>query len=154
FEKFVRFLFCTLQPFEMRDRLRALQHKSKRCRDLFRPILNDLWGRKSAKSIVNFDRGKSLGVISEHLLLGNFLRVETPFPLRVTVPTCADQKSQSIYRHGKNAPKTTAPVISKGSIVADRNRNSGTPKESSRTTASHPPTHGTDIVVLRPPTST
>src|SRR6185369_12126101 len=77
----ISFLLGVFKPFEMRNGLPALQSKPKRIRYLLSPGLNRLVSRHLPKRVVHFYGGESLGVVTEHLLLGKLLRVENPLPL-------------------------------------------------------------------------
>jgi hypothetical protein len=92
-KKIVRFLFSILQAFEMRDHLPCLEHEAERLRYLGGPRFNDGWCRQLPKRVVDFRGGKPFGIVTEHLLLRQFLRVEAPLPLFVAVAAGADVKS-------------------------------------------------------------
>ncbi len=87
----VRFFLGVSQPFKMSNRLRPLQHESKRIWRLLRPRFNYLRCWQLTKGVVDFDRGKMLRIEFQHLLRRKLLRIEVALPLSVTVPTCANK---------------------------------------------------------------
>src|SRR5436190_17069242 len=92
-EQVSRLFLGAFQAFDMRDGLRCLERESKSLGHLRSPRLQKALAWHPAKRIVDLNRSEPLGVIAQHFLPREFLRVEASLPLRVAVSTRADKES-------------------------------------------------------------
>src|SRR6267143_3650536 len=89
-EKVAQRVVDALEPGDVGDALRCLEHERKARRRGRVPTGDGLRVRHPVEGIVDLDRREPLGVVLEHLRLGEFGGIERPLPLGEVVARCPD----------------------------------------------------------------
>src|SRR6266852_7169605 len=92
FEKPPQCALAVAQTLDMRDLLVGLERKLETFRNALRPLLDHALRRHTVEGIVDLHGRKLLAVERQHLLVGEFRRVEVALPLFVGIPGSADAK--------------------------------------------------------------
>ena len=90
FEKIGHRLVAVLEALHVRDPLRRLEDELKVGGDLARPGFEHRGLGHAIEGVVDLDRLEPLGVVTQHLLVRQFLRIEAPLPFLVGVAARAD----------------------------------------------------------------
>jgi hypothetical protein len=90
---------CVLEPLEVCDLARGLEHEREVLGNLTRPILqNRLFGH-AIEGVVDLDRVQAFAVVGEHPVVGKVLRVKGALPGLVRKAARADPAF-----HRRNSP--------------------------------------------------
>ena len=81
-----------------------LERKAEAVRRSCAPAGEQLLVGHAVEGVIDLDAGKALGVVREHLVGAELLRIEAPAPLRIVVARCSDQNS--LRRHSPAVYKT------------------------------------------------
>src|SRR5918993_500325 len=84
-------ILAILQLRVVRDAARCLQREFERRRYLLRPASQQFLRRHAIERVVDFDGGKTRGVVGEHLRGRKIGRIEAPLPLRIVVAGSTDE---------------------------------------------------------------